>query len=326
MSHLLDSMYSVREMPWHGLGTVLEDYPETWADARQQAGLDWEPVPEPVYRRLMDGNFVELPDQRRITRTDRTGVTLAVVSKSMSESLYPNAQLGPLIEAFQDGGLLYETAGSLDEGRKVWVLVRAKEPFEIPGDPNGATLPFLSVQNNHDGQGSLRVQRLQTRIVCANTSAAADREAKRHGLEYVFKHTASIKDRVELAKKAINGLSADRVAYAEWAADLMALRVTTSQRERFIEHYFPMPVAEHMISDRVVGNIETARDTLRGILNGQTCEGIGFNAYGLVQAAVEYQDHYRTARSPETRFSRSMLYGNSAKTVAEKLAREAAMC
>src|SRR5215472_5475618 len=39
----VESMFSVREMPWHREGTVLADYPGDRDEARKLAGLDWDP-------------------------------------------------------------------------------------------------------------------------------------------------------------------------------------------------------------------------------------------------------------------------------------------
>ena len=42
MSHGItsnDSMFSVREMPWHGLGVVLDEYPRSIDEALDKAGL-----------------------------------------------------------------------------------------------------------------------------------------------------------------------------------------------------------------------------------------------------------------------------------------------
>ena len=49
MSANVESMFSVRQMPWHQEGTVLADYPGDWAQARTLAGLDWDPVTTEVY-------------------------------------------------------------------------------------------------------------------------------------------------------------------------------------------------------------------------------------------------------------------------------------
>ena len=45
----VESMFSVRQMPWHREGTILADYPGNWAEARRLAGLDWDPVTTEVY-------------------------------------------------------------------------------------------------------------------------------------------------------------------------------------------------------------------------------------------------------------------------------------
>ena len=45
MSHGItnhDSMFSVREMPWHGLGVVLDQYPSSIDEALDKAGLGWK--------------------------------------------------------------------------------------------------------------------------------------------------------------------------------------------------------------------------------------------------------------------------------------------
>ena len=48
MAAKVENMFSVREKPWHGLGTIVMEAP-TSADALRLAGLDWEVVQEPVY-------------------------------------------------------------------------------------------------------------------------------------------------------------------------------------------------------------------------------------------------------------------------------------
>lgn len=43
MPAYFETGFSVRQPMWHGQGTVLEDYPTDWDDARKKAGLLWEP-------------------------------------------------------------------------------------------------------------------------------------------------------------------------------------------------------------------------------------------------------------------------------------------
>ena len=48
MAHMIETMFSVREKPWHGLGTIVMEAPAS-AEALKLAGLDWTVVQEPVY-------------------------------------------------------------------------------------------------------------------------------------------------------------------------------------------------------------------------------------------------------------------------------------
>ena len=48
MSANVETMFYVREKPWHGLGTRVEEAP-TSADALIYAGLDWEVIQKDVY-------------------------------------------------------------------------------------------------------------------------------------------------------------------------------------------------------------------------------------------------------------------------------------
>lgn len=43
MPAYFETGFSVRQPMWHGQGTVLDDYPTDWDDARKKAGLLWEP-------------------------------------------------------------------------------------------------------------------------------------------------------------------------------------------------------------------------------------------------------------------------------------------
>lgn len=49
MPAYFESGFSVRQPMWHGKGIVLGEYPEDWSDAREKAGLTWEPVEHPAW-------------------------------------------------------------------------------------------------------------------------------------------------------------------------------------------------------------------------------------------------------------------------------------
>ena len=47
MAANVESMFSVRQVPWHGLGTIVQDAP-TSDDALRLAGLDWKVIQSDV--------------------------------------------------------------------------------------------------------------------------------------------------------------------------------------------------------------------------------------------------------------------------------------
>jgi hypothetical protein len=53
--HDVEEMYSVREIPWHGLGSVLPEYPKSVDEVLTAAGLNWEAgdlaIRQDAYRR-----------------------------------------------------------------------------------------------------------------------------------------------------------------------------------------------------------------------------------------------------------------------------------
>jgi hypothetical protein len=73
---------------------------------------------------------------------------------------------------------------------------------------------------------------------------------------------------------------------------------------------------------RAGGALDEARNALRLLFQSTTNEQIAGTAYGLVQAAGEYLDHVRTARSWETRLNRTLIRAEPLKHRALSLVRE----
>jgi phage/plasmid-like protein (TIGR03299 family) len=327
-----DGVFAVRQAMWHGLGTILSDYP-TREDA-QKLAHPWEPETEPLYRRRVsveqdprDGSLFEQEHYEKV----ETGVLnvrsddmteLAVVSPTFvtvsNNEMYDIAEV---IEGNDPGAVQYETGGTLFGGKKVWLMIRLTEPIVITGDPRGETIPYFAIQNSHDGSGAFRGQAILDRIVCANTAQAADLMSESMGTEFKFSHTKNVQGRIDEAKKALAGWRASVARYKELSEEMVKETITVHQREIFVEDFIPMPMT-HTASDRVMDNVQTARQTLRKILAGPTCEDIGLTTYGLVQASIEYVNHYRKAQSNETRFKRAYLDRNKIVTDAITLARD----
>jgi phage/plasmid-like protein (TIGR03299 family) len=325
MSAEVETMFSVREMPWHREGVILGDYPGSWAEARKSAGLEWDPIANPNYG--LDGIdddgreiFKMDEDWKRVVRSD-TGALLAV--RQSSYQIIDHADMGLVVEAvLNEPNVKWETAGSLQGGRSVWCLAMLDEPIVLPGDTS-LTYPYLAMTTRHDGMGAMTLRATAVRIVCANTFRAAEMEGERSKATFSFHHTKNWKDNIDQARAAVTGARREIAEYVELATELLDIPVTPRQREMFVREFIPSP-PDGLISDRVMNNIETARGLLRAILASPTTEGIAHTAYGLVQAGGEYADHARLARTWESKLGRTLLNPEPLKRRALVLARAAA--
>jgi phage/plasmid-like protein (TIGR03299 family) len=324
----VDQMFSVREVPWHREGTVLDDYPQTWDEARILAGLDWEPISEPVFALVgydAETNqpiYEPMADYQRIVRDD-THATLSVMSDSYQ--IINHSAFGDIFEAvLKQTNVKAETGGCLDGGRKVWMLVKLDEPILLPGDTS-ATMPYLGLTGRHDGKGGVTLRATAVRIVCANTFNAAELEGKRTGAVFSFVHRGNWQDRVADAREAVMGARRDLKRYEEIAHNLLGVKVTERQTGIFVTEFIPAP-PKGLATDRVMRKRRSGRDKLREILASPTIIGAGIDgtAYGLVNAAGEYLDHVRTSRSWETRLNRTLIRPEPLKHSAVKLALEVA--
>ena len=157
--------------------------------------------------------------------------------------------------------------------------------------------------------------------MCANTFRAAELEGERTGATFSFIHKSSWRNRIDEARQAVTGARNEMRRYSELAAELLAIPINSRQRELFVTEFIPMP-PQDLVTDRVARNVEEARKALRLLFDSTTNEQIAGTAYGLVQAAGEYLDHVRTARSWETKLNRTLIRPEPLKHRALSIARD----
>src|SRR6266513_3578801 len=239
----VESMFSVRQMPWHREGTILADYPGSWAEARILAGLDWDPVSTDIYAVTginPDGteHYEPVDGWKAISRSD-TGTILSVNKDTYT--VIDHGEMGEIVEAvLAQPNVKWETAGVLDEGRSVWCLALLDEPVQLAGD-DSLTLPYLAITNRHDGTAACALRATAVRIVCANTFRTAELEGERTGATFSFIHKSGWRNRIDEARTAVTGAQAEMRRYAELATELLAIPVTPPLQEPFTTEFIPKP-------------------------------------------------------------------------------------
>lgn len=313
MPAMFDQGFFVREPAWHGLGVVLDDYPDR-ETAMRLAGHDWDVRVEPLYT----GAGAEVPGFKLHARSDN-GFPLHVARDSFER--IPNALAYDVSEILFEQGFEYETGITLAEGRICAITLRLNEPIQVPGD-DSIVLPYGCLSWRHDGNGSLKARTGTIRQVCANTVNASEAEGARLGTEFTFSHRGNVRERIAEAKEAMRGIRQDIDVYRRMAEELSALHVTPAQRDLFVSHIVGDPgytVSRGVdVSERVKNNVETERAKVLGLFMqdpGATTvpEAHALTGYGLFLAGVEYFDHLRPYREQGSYVKRTLLKDSRAK-------------
>jgi phage/plasmid-like protein (TIGR03299 family) len=232
MSHGItssDNMYSVRELPWHGLGAVLDEYPRSIDEALETAGLGWRVTHGDVLvvkRAAWTDDFgighpADLIPARgfKANLREDTGEVLGIVSDEYE--VVDNIDAFRFLDALIGSEMYFETAGSLWGGRRVWCLARLPEYVELGGDLSAT---YIYVANSHDGSMAVTAAVTPIRIVCANTLGAALRLAE-HGVgaqrTFRFRHTGNLQAKFVEARQVL-GMTLDYQKQFKALADRLA--------------------------------------------------------------------------------------------------------
>lgn len=294
MAANVETMFYVRETPWHGLGTRVMEAPSS-KEALGLAGLDWKVVQEPVYTQaeeLIEGYKANVRD------TDRK--VLGVVTNRYR--IIQNEEAFGFTDALLGEGVRYETAGSLQGGRKVWLLARLPHEYIISGE---RISPYLVFSNAHDGSGAVRVALTPIRVVCNNTLNLALSTAKR---SWSMMHTGNVQEKLEEAKDTLFRAETYMDSLGKEFDELRKKKLTDKQVVDYIEILLPM---EDNTTPQQRKNISRLREDMgRRYFDAPDLKTVGKNAYRFINAVSDFATHAeplrKTANYKENVFARTM--------------------
>jgi len=305
MAHEVENMFSVKDVPWHGLGTILED-PPTVEDAIRLAGLDWKVECRPVYAKL-DGQEIETDHVATIRDSDKS--VLGVVGKNYKP--LQNADAFKFFQPFLDSKeAVLDTAGSLRDGKRVWVLARlARDPVEVvPGD---AIRKYVLLSNGHDGSLAVRVGFSGIRVVCANTMAMAHDDAGSKLLS--IRHTKHVNDALDKVREAMVMADQSFEATIDQLKAMARKGVEVADLKALVTEVF-RPKATLKNADEEAADCERLMGKIIPLFEhgrGNDMPGVAGTAYGAYNAIIEYLQ-YERGRDAGGRLD-SMWFGDSAQ-------------
>lgn len=294
MSANVESMFYVRTLPWHGLGQRVSEAPNS-KDALRLAGLDWNVVQQPIFTEAE-----QCIQGYKANVRDSDGKVLGVVTDRYK--VVQNEEAFAFTDALLGEGVRYETAGSLQEGKKVWMLARMPHEYIISGE---RISPYLVFSNTHDGSGAVKVALTPIRVVCNNTLNLALNTAKR---SWSMVHTGDIKGKMQeahdtlfMAEKYMDNLGKE-------FETLRSIKLSDKEIMDYIEILLP---CEEGASSQQVKNIKRLRDDMKmRYFDAPDLKDVGNNAYRFVNAVSDFATHAnplrKTTNYKENLFARTI--------------------
>lgn len=309
MSHELEivngeaQMFYRGDVPWHRMGRMIkQDQTLTSEDAIVAAGLDWKVTTEELY--LANG---QLAPSKATVRQD-TGDILGVVGKNYTP--LQNKKAFDFFDPFiKSGQAVFETAGSLREGKRIWVLAKInKDPMVITGDD--IIDKYVLLSNGHDGSMAVRAGFTPVRVVCANTMAMAHSKGQSQLIRVT--HGKNVEQNVERVQEIMNLANQQFEASAEQYRFLANRQVNADDLAKFVklvftgEKYVELEklglTPNKQIIERIIPLFEKGR--------GNDMRGVAGTAWGAYNAVNEYLQYERG--TDEGKRLDSMWFGEGA--------------
>ncbi|MDN7902120.1 DUF932 domain-containing protein [Burkholderia cepacia] len=296
------------ETPWHGLGQQVQPNApiEQW---RRDAGLEWSIERRPVRFDTTEdgaGEPGKLDGHDVLVRSDNKK-GLSVVTKKY-RVVQPDSVLGFFRGLTEHAGFQIETAGSLREGRMIWVLANTGLQEQIvPGDK---VKGYLLLATSYDGSIATTATYTSTRVVCNNTL----RLALNRDLESQIRIRHDSEFDPDLVKSQL-GLLADQ----SWSNFVTRMKTLSGAKMGSTEAGIVLAgvLAQHQAPTASTAVTETRgykkiMELFNGSGRGAEMQGVRNTAWGLVNAVTQYVDFERKAHTSATRLNNAW-FGTGAR-------------
>jgi len=304
---------------WHNLGIVVNTE-LTAIEALQTANLDFNVLKLP--------NVHILPDMTEIISSNSFFTVRTDVNKILGDKLGSKYEVMQNAEAFnivdeilQKGTARIETAGAIDEGRKVFICLKIDKDIVVGNDDR--IKQYLLISTSHDGSMSITATETPIRVVCNNTLTAALNGAKD---AIKIRHTASATDRLREAMRVLNMLDSNAGILADEFNKMQELEISKAELFNYFGSIFlnPDEIKALQAGKRPQDIIKTQKANILAKVNYLSTKGIGAsetyrNGNATMWTAYNAVTEYITGKNYSSVNDRanSLLFGSAAETIKE---------
>lgn len=283
-------------VPWHGLGTIIEDEAVRSSEALTLSGLDWTVEKVPVAQEVGTDE-----DTGEVIYDPIDGFYSVQRSSDLRSVGVVGERYVPLnnVDAFQFGddlldqhdGAHWVTAGSLKDGKVVWMLAQLPETIKISGMEDEAIQQNILIANSHDGSTAVSASITPVRVVCNNTLTLALKGTPR---TFKIRHTKNMSGRINEAKRVLGIAEAYGERIQAVGTALVNAKFSDAEFEAFLESLVPTKGKE---VGRSLTVAEDKQEVIRNIYRtAPDLQNIKGTRWGALQAVIDYNDHHIKGR------------------------------
>ncbi len=273
---------SNRTNAWSRIGTDVSS--EAIVErAIKRAQMDWkvEQVPVTILGKIYDKQVANI-------RSDNKTI-LGIVGKDYNvihnEEVFSMAN-----DLVNQGRAKLEKVGELDEGRKVWLIMKLLEQ-ELLGDKISQ---YMILQSSHDGSIKLRGCIAPLRTICQNQINISFKESK---IQWGIMHTTSAQERIKEVEKSIENATSYIDVFNKKAEIMAAKKVSDESFWRIMKELYPVTSNDSdKKRDRIEGIISDIRDIY---VNGKDLQNFKGTGWGLINAISDINTHQEPVRKCE---------------------------
>ena len=287
MAANVESMFSVKEIPWHQQGEILSDYPTT-EEAYEKSGLNWE-VQKIQMSYAFNGEQKMSSDFALVRDLDGSQLGTCKQGYEIFQNLDGFEWCRPLVETDL---WKYETAGSLRNGVVGWILLKQGEIELVHQD---VLKQYLLLTWAHDGSKPVQPMSTSIRVVCNNTLTAALNEAS---FRNRVKHTSKMIMKLEEIRKLYEATKEQFEHQKEMLARMLDFKMTEGKINEYIDNVMKNAFDIENLDEMKDGKKKTINQKIRatlidGAFNGTgTAElGISNTMYGVFNGVEEAVEH-----------------------------------
>lgn len=291
--------FASTQKAWHNLGQIV-DGAMTSEEAIKLANLDYTVELAPATFSVGKVQGIVIPDKFATFRND-TNMPLGVVGNRYTIVQNKDA-FGFFDSIVGTGCAMFETAGVLGQGERIFVSAKMPDVIRIAGTDD-ITEVYVLLTSSHDGSGSVIAAVTPIRVVCSNTLNAA---LKNTISRVAIRHTTNATAKLENAHKLL-GISHKYVEQVNEMFNSLATKsITDAKVKELVESLFK---SEKEDSTRI--------NNIREAVMASYFSGVGQNkiigtAWGAYNGITHYLDHIQNYKSGDVKFD-SLMDGASAK-------------